>query len=282
LEIYGPYASGKTAILAEICASAQKRGGQVRFLDPEARLDQEYARIYGVNLPADDYYRPNTVSEVFGLIQEWKPENSEVINVVATDSLAALSTEMELDKGDKMGMRRAKEFSEGFRKTARLIANNHWVIACTNQVREGEYGETTPGGFAIPFYSSLRIRVAQTGKIEHRVKLSSGKEVSKVVGIESLCYIRKSTVDDPFREAPIFIVFGYGIDDVRGNLQWMKDVSRESMYVCPNGRQRHSMESAIDHVEKEKLQEQLRDKVIDLWGSIEGQFVKERTPKVRF
>jgi len=282
MEIYGPYASGKTAILAEICASAQRNGGKVRFLDPEARLDQEYARIYGVSLSEEDYYRPNTVSEAFALIQDWEPGNSNTINVIATDSLAALSTEMELDKGDKMGMRRAKEFSEGFRKTARLIAKNNWIVACTNQVREGEYGETTPGGFAIPFYSSLRIRVGQTGKIERKTRISSGKEVSKVIGIESLCYIRKSTVDDPFREAPIWIVFGYGIDDVRGNLQWLKDMEKSSVYVAPDGKGFQGMEQAISHVEGNSLQEKLREQVISLWEEVEAKFVADRKPKIRF
>ena len=125
IEVFGPSGSGKTAILAELCASAQAKGGDICFLDPEARLDREYCLIYGLSLPDENYYRPDTVTEMFDLIWKWEPPSSGTINVIAADSLAALSTEMEMEDEDKMGMRRAKEFSEGLRKTCRLIANNN-------------------------------------------------------------------------------------------------------------------------------------------------------------
>ena len=282
VEISGPAASGKTAVLAEVCSSAQMKGGQVRFLDPEARLDEEYSRIYGMELGAKDYFRPDLVSEVFSLIREWEPKNPDVINVIATDSLAALSTELEMDQGDKMGMKRAKEFSAGLRQTARIIRNNNWLIVCTNQVRQGEYGEVTPGGMGIPFYSSLRIRVGQKGKVEQKRKLSSGVEVKKVIGIESVCMVKKSTVDDPYREAPICIVFGLGIDDVRANLQWGKDMRKDSTYSCPDGKTYQSIDAAIRYVEESELVDQLREQTVEMWGEIEARFVSDRKPKIRF
>lgn len=279
MEIFGPPGSGKTAILAEIGASAQSRGGQCMFLDPEARLDQEYARIYGIKLDAKDYHRPDTVTQVFEKIYSWNPKE-EGINVIATDSLAALSTELELEKGDKMGMRRAKEFSEGLRKTARIISNSGWIIACSNQVRDGEYGETTPGGQAIPFYSSIRIRVSSVGKIEKK-KMVNGKEVKKIIGIESKCFIRKSTVDDPFRECSLSIVFGYGVDTIRDELQYIKTMTGATTYVCPDGKSYVSLDRAIDYVEENSLQEQLKTSVIDLWEEIEKHFALKRPTKVR-
>lgn len=278
LEIFGPAQSGKTAILAEISAFAQSRNGQVMFLDPEARLDQEYARIYGVKLNAKDYHRPNTVTEVFDKIYNWKPETPG-LNVIATDSLAALSTELEMEKGDKMGMRRAKEFSEGLRKTARIIANNSWVIACSNQVRDGEYGETTPGGQAIPFYSSIRVRMSVASKIEKKISIN-GKEVKKVIGIESKCFVRK-TVDDPFRECPLSIIFNYGVDTIRDELQYLKTMMNDTVYTCPDGKTYVALEKAIIYVEENNLQEKLKNSVIDLWEEIEKKFKSSRPKKDR-
>jgi len=282
VEIFGPSGSGKTAVLAEICASAQYKGGQVKFLDPEARLDQEYCRIYGLSLQEEDYARPDTVTQVFDEMWKWEPEPTEAINVIATDSLAALSTEMEMEDRDKMGMRRAKEFSEGLRKTCRIIANNNWLIVCTNQVREGDKGEVTPGGKGIPFYSSLRIRVAQKGKIVKAKSVGPKKKrVEKAIGIQSECYIVKSTVDDPFRRVPIYIVFGVGIDDIRGNLQWLKDMAGATKYECID-KSFVSMDAAIHYIEEQGYQKQLREQVIDLWEEIEDAFRIERKPKERW
>jgi len=280
VEIYGPAGSGKTAVLSEICASVQANGGQVTFLDPEARLDQEYSHIYGVELDKKDYHRPNTVTEMFDYIWGWEPERSDVINGIGTDSLAALSTRLEMEDADKMGMRRAKEFSEGLRKTARIIRNNNWLVVCTNQVRESPYGETTPGGKGVPFYSSLRIKVKEEGKIEREIPVH-GKKFKKVMGIKSSCYVSKSTVDDPYRSAYIYIVFGYGIDDIRGNLQYLKDMTKGTKYLEFFEGGFVSMERAIRAVEKNNLQKELKERVIDLWHEIEEKFKVERPKKER-
>lgn len=298
VEIFGPPSSGKTAILAEICASVQAPGGQVKFLDPEGRLDKEYSRIYGLTLPKDDYAMPDTVTEVFEEhIWPWKPKQDKVMNCVGVDSLAALSTQMEMDDKDGMGMRRAKEFSQNLRKSCRLINRRNWLIPCTNQVRQG-YMLNTPGGEAIKFYSSLRIQVIQVEEItrsvtvvakKEAVKASKGvekvegtKEVveEKVVGVKSKCRIVKSSVDDPYREAIIFILFGYGLDDIRGNLQFVKDKTGVTRYDAIT-KSYQSMDYAIKHIEKNDLEEQLRGKVIDLWEEIEKKFESDRKSKVR-
>jgi len=282
IEIFGPSSSGKTAVLAELCTSAQLSGGSVKFLDPEARLDKEYARIYGMELSKEDYERPDTVEEVFSLIQKWNPSDSSKINIIGADSLAALSTELEVTKGDKMGMKRAKEFSTGFRKTARLITKNNWIIACTNQIRQGDYGETTPGGMAIAFYSSLRLRVKQIDLIHKEIKLKDKKKLlKKAIGIESSVFVKKSSIDDPYREVPIYILFGYGIDDIRGNLQYCKDMNENSTFICPDGKSYVSLSMAIQWVEKEGLEESLKAQTIDLWEEIESKFIIERKPKKR-
>jgi len=280
VEIFGPSGAGKTAILAELCASAQSLKGNVKFLDPEARLDKEYSRIYQMELAKEDYEMPNTVEEVFDIVRSWQPETPDKINILGCDSLAALSTELEMTKGDKMGMKRAKDFSAGLRKTARLINVNNWIMACTNQVRQGDYGETTPGGLAIAFYASLRLRTQQKELIKKEIVLKK-KKLEKIIGIESSVFVKKSSVDDPYRTAPIYIIFGYGIDDIRANLQYIKDINETTTYICPDGKPYQSLNMAIQWVEKENLELALKEQTIDLWETVEKKFMVTRKPKLR-
>ena len=284
VELYGPSGGGKTALAAEICASAQKKGGEVRFCDPEARLDQEYSQIYGVSLgDCFDYYRPDTVSEMFNThLWNWKPENENVINVFVGDSVAALSTNLEMEEGDKMGMRRAKEFSEGLRKTARLISNNNWLVVFTNQVRQSQTGEVTPGGMGLPFYASLRLRVGPSylnAKIKKTATVS-GKKLEKVIGINSTCKVQKSSIDEPFRESTLSIIFNYGIDTIRTELQYHKDFTGISQYDCFT-KNFSDMQSAIEHIEEHDFENQLRERTIDLWEEIEDRFLVTRKTKIR-
>ena len=281
VEIFGPSGAGKTGLITEIAGSAQDSGGDVFFADPEARIDKEYSRIYGFNMTKENYTRPDTVTEVFQSIEEWKPENDKVINVFAADSIAALSTDMEMGEGDKRGQRKAKELSEGCRKTARLIAHNNKLILFTNQERDGEWGKTTPGGHAIPYHCSLRLRVTRKGRIEKEKKISSGKVVKKTIGIASEVLVKKSTVDDEYRTAPLFIVFGVGIDDVRANLQYVKDMEKRSKYWCVD-QDYVSMDKSIMYIEEHNLEPELREKVIDIWEEVEDKFHMDRKKKRRF
>lgn len=286
VEIFGPPSSGKTAILVEMGTSAQIRGGDVRFDDPEARLDREYARLYGLKLPRKKYTRSNTVNEMFGKLWNWEPKskNPKAINVSCADSLAALSTEIEMTSEDKMGMKRAKDFSAGLRKSARLIANNNWIIACTNQEREGTGGGiVTPGGRGIPYYASLRIRITpmfQKWRVIKKKKIGN-KEIENQIGILSSCEVRKSSIDNPYRKAPVYIIFGHGIDDIRANLQWCKDMTGNTKYHCIN-KDWGAMDKAIQYIEDNELEANLREKTIDLWEEIQDNFKPDRKRKARF
>ena len=285
LEIYGPSGTGKTAVLAEMCAATQVKGGHVKFLDPEARLDQEYMRIYGMELEKDAYYMPDTVNEVFDHILKWEPDPPKKgsVNMIATDSLAALSSELELsEKGDKMGMKIAKDFSQGLRKTCTMIRKNNYIIACSNQVRQGSSGEVTSGGKGIPFYASLRIRIGPPAKDKY---LKSGKTIrgvkqEKIYGIQSACAVKKSSIDDPYRTANLYIVFGLGIDDVRANLAYLKQNTEATSYVAVD-KEFGSMNAAINHIEDNNLELELKEQVINLWEEIENTFKSKRKPKRR-
>ncbi len=161
-----------------------------------------------------------------------------------------------------------------------MIANNNWIVLCTNQERESPTGVTTPGGKGIPYYSSLRIRISQgypASKIKRSRKIGT-KNVDKVIGIQSLCEIKKSSIDEPFRKAPVYILFGLGIDDVRGNLQWYKDMTGATSYY--GGKK--LIEKAIEYVEEGDYEEDLREKVIDLWSEVEDKFRITRKKKRRF
>lgn len=287
VEIFGPESTGKTAILAEISSHAQAKGGRAKFGDPEARLDKEYCKIYGLHLDEkEDYFRPNTVKELFDAIWEWETDPNTV-SVFGADSIAALSTDMELDEGDKMGMRRAKEFSEGLRKTCRKISSNDKLVVLTNQIRDvisgiGEKEQST-GGHAVRFYSSLRIKTIfefPNRYIKRQAFLSDKAKVEKIIGINVVAKVVKSSIDDPYREAPIRIIFGYGIDDIRANLEYLKRMRGLTKFPAVD-KEFQSLEKAIEYIEAKNYQEALKTEVVDLWEEIENKLKVNRKPKIR-
>lgn len=321
VEIYGPSGAGKTAIMAETCGSAQAHGGNINFNDPEGRLDQEYSEIYGVNIDEIFYTQPDTVVEAFNELNKFlkgniREKEMDPINVCATDSIAALTTALEMsDDRDKMGMKKAKDLSQETRRSARLIAQSGNVVMFSNQVREGQEGqEVTPGGKAIGYFASLRMRIRMVKKIERTMKIAlsqeaekedapaaeettrtklargmkkektekgSPKEITKVLGIMSEVEITKSSVDHPHRKALILVRFGYGIDDIGANLQYLKDMKNGSMYVIPDGKSYIGLEQATLAVEEKGLAQELKQEVIELWEKVENAFQSPRKPKQR-
>jgi len=208
IEIFGPNGSGKTVLLCEMAGDVQRKDGQVRFDDPEGRLNTQFAQMFDLDTEKIEYDKPDTVTEVFQNIRKWAPINPKKINGTFTDSLAALSTslEMEGEDGDKMGMRRAKEFSEGLRKNARILVDKNYIMVCSNQIRDNAsgYGEKTesPGGKAIGFYASIRLKADKVEKIIIK-KTHKGKPVEKIIGIKTTFSIYKNSVWKPYRTAPV-------------------------------------------------------------------------------
>ncbi len=286
VEIFGPSGSGKTVLLSEIAGAVQRQGGEIMFHDPEARLNTQFAKMFGLKLADKDHHKPDRVPEVFSAVRKWEVENMKVINGVFADSLAALSTttEMDNDDGDKMGMRRAKEFSEELRKTCRIITQNNYLMVCSNQIRQnldaGPYGQkyTTPGGESIGFYSSLRLRFAKPEKIKVKRKIA-GKEESRVVGVEVLVEVFKSSIWKPYHTAPITILFDYGIDSIRDELQYIKDKTASKVYTIGSESLSNSLEESIKIIEQDGLEKELKEEVITLWEDIESKFETERKPK---
>jgi RecA/RadA recombinase len=284
---YGPSQSGKTALLSQIAGNILNDNGEVYFNDPEARLDQEFSSMFGMHLDEENYSTPNTITEVFKNLREWKPKDTSTINGVFTDSLAALSTDMEMgsDEGDKMGGRRGKEFSEALRKHARIIKSNNYIFACSNQIREKmnamafESKVEFPGGKALWFYSSVVMRFNNPQKVKTKAKIN-GKDEFRITGIEVEVIVEK-TVDTPYRKAPLIITFGYGIDNIRTNLEFVKKYKKLTTYCVKGVSVGVGLEKAIVCVEKNNLERKLENETIDLWEEIEKMFVVERKKKVR-
>lgn len=287
VELFGPPGSGKTVLLCELAGAVQRLGGQVMFHDPEARLNPQFARMFDLKIEEMAYSCPDTVTQLFQAVEEWKPENPKVVNGIFADSLAALSTDLEMEnkEGDKMGMRRPKEFSEGLRKTCRIIKDKNLLMVCSNQVREnidaGPYGQkyNSPGGLSIKHYSSLSLRFAKPEKIKLKRKTLGGKEESRAIGVEVQIEVFKSSIWKPFHTAPVTILFDYGIDDIRANLQFVKDYTSNKIYTCKGIDLSNSLDKAIENVEDAELVEDLKEEVIDLWEENEKKFKQERKPK---
>ncbi len=288
VEAFGPNSSGKTVLLCEIAGEVQRQNGQVMFHDPEARLNKQFAKIFDLNTDDMNYSTPNTVPQVFQAVREWEPEGKQIHGVFA-DSLAALSTDLEMDneEGDKMGMRRAKELSEELRRTCRIIKDKNLLMVCSNQVRVniggGDWGPkyTTPGGEAVGFYASLRLHFSNPTKIKSEKQKIKGKEVQKIIGVKTDISVFKSSVWEPYHSAPVYILFDYGVDDIRANLQYIKTYTGNTMYMVNETKLSKSINESIELVEEGNLINELKEQVIDLWEEIEKKFKIKRQPKQR-
>ena len=288
VEIFGPSGTGKTVFLSEIAGNVQEQGGEVMFHDPEARLNKQFASLFGLKIKEGDYSNPNTVTEVFSAVRSWNPGNTKIVNGVFADSLAALSTDMEMEEeeGDKMGMRRAKEFSQELRRTCRILAEKNLLMVCSNQIRQdldAIHGRRykSPGGEAIGFYSSLRLKTQfamREAKLHKAIKVA-GKEIKKVIGVTVDVDVFKSSIWKPHGTAPVTIIFDYGIDDIRQNLQFIKTYTKATTYVIGGDKLATGMEESIAMIEEDNLEETLQEEVIDLWEEIEKGFKSDRKPK---
>ena len=295
VEIFGKNSTGKTVLLCEIAGNVQSNGGQIMFKDPEARLNKQFARRFGMKPDEADYSTPDTVPKVFEPIRNWKPKNKNVVNGIFADSLAALSTELEVEKEDKMGMRRAKEFSQECRKTCRIITKNNYLMVCSNQLRAtgNTFGpaEDATGGKAIPYYSSLRIKIQLKERLTREITFKTGKKdkdgnlifntIEKFYGIYVEAFIAKSNFSMAYGIVPIYILGQYGIDDVRSNLIWYKAITKDTGYFA-GGR---GLEEAIQIIEKKGKVKELREAVIDFWEQLfelSAKKERNRCPKERW
>jgi len=209
-EIYGPESSGKTTLTLHIISNAQKAGGIAAFIDAEHALDPNYAKKLGINLEELLVSQPDSGEQALEIAETLV--RSGAVDVIVVDSVAALVPEAEIkgDMGDSHVGLQARLMSQALRKLTAAVSRSNCALIFINQVREkigmmgyGGPQETTTGGRALKFYSSMRIEIRNAGQIKDKN--------DERIGHKAKVKIVKNKLAPPFRETVVEIYYGEGI-----------------------------------------------------------------------
>ncbi len=281
VEIFGPESSGKTTLCLSIIAEIQRQGGNAVFVDVEHALDPRYSKVVGVDLDNLLVSQPESGEDALNIAETLI--RSGAVDVIVIDSVAALVSKQELDgqMGDSTVGVQARMMSQAMRRLTAAISRTNCVVIFTNQIREKigvMFGspETTPGGRALKFFSSVRIDIRRIGQI----KEPSGK----VIGNRTKVKVVKNKVAPPFTECEFDIMYTEGISRSGSVLDLgieHKILEKKGAWIAYNGQLiGQGREAAKDYLIKnpkvlEELQKTIMEKVQVVGGMTLGVGVAE-------
>ena len=267
IEIYGPESSGKTTFALQAIAEIQKQGGRAAFIDAEHALDPVYARNLGVNINELLLSQPDTGEQALEICEALV--RSEAVNIVVIDSVAALvpQAEIEGEMGDSHIGLQARLMSQALRKLSGTISKTKTSVIFINQLREKVgimFGnpETTPGGRALKFYSTIRLDIRRAEQI---------KDGDQIVGNRTNIKVVKNKVASPFKSASVDIMYGLGVSregeivDIASDLNI---IDKTGAWYAYNGEKIGQGKENVKALLKDKpeLKEELENKIREHYG----------------
>lgn len=267
VEIYGPESSGKTTFALQAIAEVQKKGGRAAFIDAEHALDPVYAKNLGVNLNELLLSQPDTGEQALEICEALV--RSEAVNIIVIDSVAALVPQAEIDgeMGDSHVGLQARLMSQALRKLSGTINKTKTTAIFINQLREKVgvmFGnpETTPGGRALKFYSTIRLDVRRGEQIKNGDAVIGNKTTIKVV---------KNKVAPPFKSATVDIMYGEGVSREGEIIDLASDlniIEKSGAWYAYNGEKIGQGKENVKNVLKENkiMKEEIEEKVRNHYG----------------
>ena len=276
VEVYGPESSGKTTVALHMVAEVQKRGGIAGFIDAEHALDPVYAKHIGVDV--DNLYisQPDNGEQALEITETMV--RSGAVDIVIVDSVAALvpRAEIEGDMGDSHVGLQARLMSQALRKLTAVISKSNCIVIFINQLREKVgvmFGnpETTTGGRALKFYSSIRLDVR---------RIEALKQAGEIVGNRTRIKVVKNKIAPPFKEAEFDIMFGQGISKAGDILDLAADLGiinkSGAWYAYKDGKIGQGRENAKQYLkENPDVAAEVEAKVREHYGLVEGNTEEE-------